>query len=105
MTYKRRKEKELEDMRDIMKNPDREQRWKQIAKSAYAYDPDWAERRRRKFCRGGVKNLKEAIIENGRVLCPYCNKLNLKVDGTEVIKNLKIRCRGSLRQYKSLLYC
>ncbi len=45
--YKRRKEKELEDMRDIMKNPDREQRWKQIAKSAYAYDPDWAERRRR----------------------------------------------------------
>ncbi len=39
--------------------------------------------------------MKEAIIENGRVLCPYCNKLNLKVDGTEVIKNLKIRCRGS----------
>lgn len=46
-SYKRRKEKELKDMRNIMMNPDREQRWKQIANSAYAHDPDWADRRRR----------------------------------------------------------
>lgn len=45
-SYKRRKEKELEDMRNIMMNPDREQRWKQIAQSAYAHDPDWTDRRR-----------------------------------------------------------
>lgn len=41
--------------------------------------------------------MKEAIIENGRVLCPYCHKMNLKVDGSEVIQNLKIKCRGSRR--------
>ena len=40
---------------------------------------------------------KNAIIEDGRVLCPYCYKLNLKVDGSEVIRNLKIKCRGSRR--------
>lgn len=43
-SFKRRKEKEL---RNIMSNPNREQRWKQIANSAYAHDPDWADRRRR----------------------------------------------------------
>lgn len=46
-SYKRRKEKELEDMRNIMSNPNREQRWKQIANSAYAHDPTFATRRRR----------------------------------------------------------
>ena len=44
-----------------------------------------------------METIKEAIIENGRVLCPYCYKMNLKVDGSEVIQNLKIKCRGSRR--------
>ena len=42
-----------------------------------------------------MEKLKQAIIEDGRVLCPYCYKLNLKVDGSEVIRNLKVKCRGS----------
>lgn len=45
--YKRRRGQEIAEMRDIMNNPNREQRWKQIANSAYAHDPDWADRRRR----------------------------------------------------------
>lgn len=44
-----------------------------------------------------MKELEQAIIEDGRVLCPYCHKLNMKVDGSEVIRNLKVKCRGSRR--------
>ena len=42
-----------------------------------------------------MEELKQAIIEDGRVLCPYCHKMNLKVDGSELIRNLKVKCRGS----------
>ena len=45
--FTRKEQEEQEKMRQIMKEPDRMERWKQIAQSAYANDPDFADRRRR----------------------------------------------------------
>lgn len=43
-----------------------------------------------------MKELRQAIItEDGKYRCPVCNKLNGELTGNEVVKNLKIRCRGS----------
>lgn len=45
--FTRKEREEQEKMRQIMKEPDRMERWKQIAQSAYANNPDFAARRRR----------------------------------------------------------
>lgn len=45
--FARKEQEEQERMRQIMKEPDRMERWKQIAQSAYAYDPEHMARRQR----------------------------------------------------------
>ena len=45
--FTRKEREEQEKMRQIMKEPDRMERWKQIAKSAYAHDPVHMVRRAR----------------------------------------------------------
>lgn len=45
--YMAKCEKERSEMNDIMKVSDRKERWRAIANSKYAYDPTFAERRRR----------------------------------------------------------
>lgn len=39
--------------------------------------------------------VREAIIKDGKILCPYCFKLNGELTGKEEIHNFRIRCRGS----------
>lgn len=45
-----------------------------------------------------AETLKEAIITNDkRALCPHCGKLNLVINDGALVRNLRIRCRGSRR--------
>lgn len=39
--------------------------------------------------------VREAIIRDGKILCPYCHKVNGELTGKEEIHNFRIRCRGS----------
>ncbi|MDE7177070.1 MAG: hypothetical protein K2O59_04580 [Lachnospiraceae bacterium] len=42
--------------------------------------------------------LKEAIIApDKKIKCPICGKTNGIVTGQEIVRNYKIRCRGSRR--------
>ena len=42
--------------------------------------------------------MKEAIVTSkGEVRCPYCGLLNAMLTGKEMVRGLKIRCRGSRR--------
>lgn len=45
--YRARRQAETDEMQDIMKEPDRMKRWKQIAQSAFANDPEHMARRER----------------------------------------------------------
>lgn len=47
-----------------------------------------------------MEELKTAIIEDGKVKCPYCGKVNGCVTGSEFVYNYKIRCRGSRRGHE-----
>lgn len=43
-----------------------------------------------------MEELKQAIItEDKKIICPYCHKLNGQLTGNEIIRNFKMRCRGS----------
>lgn len=42
-----------------------------------------------------MKDLRQAIIKDGKILCPYCHKINGELTGDEEIHNFKVRCRGS----------
>lgn len=42
-----------------------------------------------------MNNLRQAIIKDGKILCPYCHKVNGELTGDEEIHNFKVRCRGS----------
>lgn len=43
-----------------------------------------------------MEEIKKAVIsKDGEIRCPYCNKLNGRLTGNEVIRNFKMRCRGS----------
>lgn len=43
-----------------------------------------------------AEQLRQAIItEDGKILCPYCHKINGELTGRETIRNYKVRCRGS----------
>lgn len=43
-----------------------------------------------------MEELKESIItQTGEIRCPVCGKLNAVLTGHEVVRNFKIRCRGS----------
>lgn len=39
--------------------------------------------------------IRQAIIKDNAILCPYCRKINGRLTGKEEIKNFKMRCRGS----------
>lgn len=45
--YRQKRQEEVGEMQQIMKEPDRTKRWKQIAKSAYAHDTVHMARRER----------------------------------------------------------
>lgn len=42
-----------------------------------------------------MAEIKEAIIMDNKIFCPWCNKCNGRISGSEVVKNFVIRCRGS----------
>lgn len=37
---------------------------------------------------------KQAIIKNGEIRCPECNRKHGELSGDEVVKNLRIYCKG-----------
>lgn len=43
-----------------------------------------------------MEKIKQAIItEDKKILCPYCHKINGELTGNEMVRNLRLRCRGS----------
>ncbi len=43
-----------------------------------------------------MEEIKKAVIsKDKKIRCPYCGKLNGQLTGNEVIRNFKMRCRGS----------
>lgn len=48
-----------------------------------------------------IEKLKEAVITaDKKIQCPICGKCNGMVTGEETIRNFKVRCRGSRRDWE-----
>ena len=46
---------------------------------------------------------KEALIVNGEIRCPICNKKHGELYGNEVVKNLRCYCRGGKEKHYFIL--
>lgn len=40
-------------------------------------------------------NILPAVMQNGWIICPVCGKKQFKLYGSEIIKNLRYRCKLS----------
>lgn len=48
-----------------------------------------------------MEKLKEAIVTpDNKIRCPICGKVNGMITGQEIVRNFRIRCKGSRRNHE-----